>query len=407
MKLAINGGEPLRKSSYPQWPVFDEKEKQKLNEVLESRIWGVGGEQKTEFEKSFAAYHQAKYCITCVNGTAAIKIALKALGIGGGDEVIIPPYTFIGTATAVLAANAIPIFVDIDSETYCLSPLDMEKKITPRTKAIIPVHIGGQPCDMRAIIDIAQKHHLSIVEDAAQAHGSEWENKKVGALGDLGCFSFQSSKNVTAGEGGAILTNSEELFHSCFSYQNCGRKIEGEWYEHIRFGLNERMSEFQAAILIAQLQRLDEQMSKREENARYLDTLLSQIDGVKPLANHPGVSRHAYHLYIFKYDSQAFGGLGKNKFVAALQAEGIPASIGYPVPLYQTDLFRYGLQQEPCFKDFYREELDYSGYSCPSAEKACREALWLPQNVLLGSKKDMDDIAAAILKIKENLGEIL
>jgi len=278
--------------------------------------------------------------------------------------------------------KAKPVFVDIDPETYCIDPEMAEKAITDRTKAIIPVHLAGQPSDMDHLTEIAERHNLILIEDAAQAHCSEWDGRRVGAIGDMGVFSFQSSKNLTCGEGGAIVTDNEELYHLCWSIHNCGRILGGEWYKHVNLGGNYRMTEFQAAVLLAQLNRLKEQNKLRNENALYLTERLTEISGVEPLRRRPKVTRHSYHLYIFKYIQK---GAPRERFIEALRAEGIPCSPGY------TPLHKMGFLNGRTFGQL------------KVTEDACyREAVWLKQNILLGKKEDMDDIAEAIIKIKEN-----
>ncbi|MGB9857705.1 MAG: DegT/DnrJ/EryC1/StrS family aminotransferase [Dictyoglomaceae bacterium] len=396
--LAICGGKPVREKPYPSWPIFDEKEEKALIDVLKSGKWGrVNGKKNEEFEEKFARYHSAKYGITCVNGTAALEIALKALGVGPGDEVIVPAYTFIATASAVLMVGAKPVFVDIDPKTYNIDPEKIESAITPKTKAVIPVHIGGCPANMDKILDIAKKYNLRVLEDAAQAHGAEWRGKKVGALGDMGIFSFQSSKNINAGEGGIILTNDEELAEKAWSLMNVGRAKKGEWYMHYILSGNYRMTEFQAGILLAQMERMEELMKKREENAKYLTERLKEIEGIEPLTPDDGVTRHAYHLYIFKYKSSYFKGLSKMNFVKAMNAEGIPLKPGYTFPLYRIPAI-YNSLKDAQYENLYLSE----------TEKACtEEGVWFSQNVLLGTKEDMDDIITAIKKIQEHVDEIL
>lgn len=397
-KLAICGGKPIREKPYPAWPVFDEREEKALIEILRSGKWGrVNGKKNEEFENKFAKYHSAKYGITCVNGTVALELSLRALGIEPGDEVIVPPYTFIATASSVLMVGAKPIFIDIDPKTYNIDPNKIESAITPKTKAIIPVHIGGCPANMDKILDIAKKYNLKVLEDAAQAHGGEWRGRKVGALGDMGIFSFQSSKNINAGEGGIILTNNEELAERVWSLMNVGRSKKGEWYMHYILSGNYRMTEFQAGILLVQMERMEELMKKREENARYLTENLKKIEGVEVLTPDEGVTRHAYHLYIFKYKSSHFKGLPKMEFVKVMNAEGIPLKPGYTLPLYRIPAIADNLKDDR-YKDLY----------LPETERACREeGVWFSQNVLLGTKEDMDDIILAIKKIQENVDEIL
>lgn len=406
-KLALNGGEPVRKKPFPKWPIFSEKEMKALKDVLESGFWGVGGSRKKEFEEKFAAYQHAKHGIAVTSGTTALEISLRAVGLGCGDEVIVPSYTFMATAIAVLYVNAIPVFADIEPETYNIDPKSVETLISKRTKAILPVHIGGRPADMDALLSLAKKHDLYIVEDACQAWGAEWKGLRVGALGEVGAFSFQSNKNITSGEGGIIITNSEDLYVKAWSLHNCGRIPQGAWYEHHLPGANYRMTEFQAAILLAQMERFDEQTEKRIENARYLNSKLSKIDGIKPLKDDERVTRHAYHLYIFRFSPDAFGGISKSTLARALQAEGIPASVGYSKPLYKEPYLEY-FKKCPLSCPHYGKLMDYSNVKMPVAEKACYyEGLWLPQYVLLGSRDDMDDIISALEKIKENVDEII
>jgi dTDP-4-amino-4,6-dideoxygalactose transaminase len=406
-KLALKGGEPVRKKPFPKWPIFGESEMKALKNVLESGFWGVGGSRKKEFEEKFAAYQHAKYGIAVTSGTTALEISLRALGVGCGDEVIVPSYTFMATATAVLYVNAIPVFADIDPETYTIDPKSVESLISERTKAILPVHIGGRPADMDALLSLAKKHSLYVVEDACQAWGAEWRGTRVGAIGEMGAFSFQSSKNITSGEGGIILTNSEDLYIKAWSLHNCGRMPQGAWYEHHLPGTNYRITEFQAAILLAQMERFDEQTEKRIENARYLNSELSKIDGIKPLRDDERVTRHAYHLYIFRFNPEAFGGISKSTLARALQAEGIPASVGYSKPLYKEPYLEY-FKKCPLSCPYYSKPVDYSNIRMPVTEKACYyEGLWLPQYVLLGSRNDMDDVISAFEKIKGNIDEIL
>lgn len=406
VRLALMGGEPVRKRPFPKWPIFDENEIEALKEVLKSGVWGIGGTKKKAFEEKFASYQHAKYGIAVTNGTAALEISLRALGIGCGDEVIVPPYTFMATVIAVLYVNAIPIFADIDPETYNIDPKSVELMITDRTRAILPVHIGGRPADMDALSAIAARNNLYIVEDACQAWGAEWRGRRVGAIGDIGAFSFQSSKNITSGEGGMVVTNNEELYVKAWSLHNCGRLPQGAWYEHHLPGANYRMTEFQAAVLLTQLDRLDKQTEKRIENAHYLNSGLSKIDGVKPLKDDDRVTRNAFHLYILKIDPEAFGGASKNIIAKALQAEGIPVSIGYSRPLYKEKFLEY-FKKCPLSCSYYGKQIDYSSIKLPVTEKACyHEALWLPQYVLLGSKEDMDDIIYAFEKVRDNMEEL-
>jgi len=397
--LAIDGGTPVRSRPWPRWPIFDETEEQAILEVVRSgKWWSVEGTKVREFEEAFARFQDAQFAVCVTNGTAALEVALRAAHIGCGDEVIVPPYTFIATATAVLAVGATPVFVDVEEESLNIDPTKIEEAITPRTRAIIPVHIAGCPADMDGVLEVARKHNLLVIEDAAQAHAAEWKGTKVGAIGDMGCFSFQASKNLNAGEGGAVLTNDPHWADQVWSVHNVGRVRGGRWYEHHVLGSNFRMTEFQAAILLAQLKRLPEQTERRTQNAHRLTEMLSQIPGIRPPRPDPRVTRHAYHLYIFRYDKNHFGGRPREDFLKALNAEGIPCSAGY-VPLYKERVFL----NRPISKDLCQLSTlkDYSKVQCPVCERACyEEAVWLYQNMLLGDERDIEDIATAVAKVQ-------
>lgn len=398
--LAIHGSDPIRTQPFPAWPVVDSSDEQALLGVLRSGTWGRHqGQQTLAFETAWADYCQTRFCIGVVNGTVALRLAILAAGLQAGDEVIVPPYTFISTASAVLEANGVPVFVDIDPETYNLDPAQIEAAITPRTRAIIPVHFAGLPCDMARITALARRHNLVVIEDAAHAHGSEFQGRRAGSLGDMGCFSFQASKTLTSGEGGAITTSQEGFERIARSLHTVGRFPGGQWYEHHLIGGNYRMSEFQSGLLLSQLPRLDEQIERRERNAQYLDERLGAVPGIRPLKRGVGETRHGYYLYMFRYDAQKFAEVPRSRFIDALKAEGIPASVAYEKPLYRQPLFTErnfgpftGWKQE-------RQDLDYRALHLPATEQACREGCWLPHNVLLGSLEDMEDVARAFEKV--------
>ena len=408
-KLAIDGGTPLRTEPYPSWPQWDEQEEAALLGTLRSgQWWAPGGSQVKALEKEFAAYHDARYGVAVPNGSVALEVCLRAAGIDWGDEVITTPYTFIATAGSCLLVGAIPKFVDILPNSWNLDPTQIEATITPRTKAIMPVHIGGEPADMDAIGEIARRHGLLVIEDACQAHAAIWRGKKVGALGDMGCFSFQASKNITGGEGGMILTNDEEWAEKCWSVHNVGRRRaitsdrtttsgrSGEWYQHVALASNYRLSEWAGAVLRVQLSRLEEQSETRTRNAAYLAEALSEIKGLEPVHGDPRVTRNAYHLFKVWYQPKEFGGRSAQEFAKTMRAEGIPINTGYPEPLGRQNVVVRRIE-------FIEEKLGLSAEpqaECPVCEQVCSRGLWLGQSVLLGSRADMDDIVKAAHKIQ-------
>lgn len=406
--LAVNGGTKVREQPFPCWPIIGDSERKAVMDVLESRKWG-GVEQRLvpKFEEQFAAFQQCEYGVSVTNGTAALEVAIRALGIGFGDEVILSPYTFIASATAIVLNNAIPVFVDIDQETYLIDPAKIEAAITPRTKAIMAVHIGGMSCDMDAIMHIANKHGLSVVEDCAQAHGAEWAGQRVGSIGTVGTFSFQSSKNLTAGEGGIIVTNNQELYDQCWSIHNVGRIPGGRWYQHRNLGSNFRLTEWQAGVLLAQFEKLPEQMQLRESNAKYLAERLETIPGIRTQKRDKKITSHAYHLFVIRYSGDAFGGASRDTFMKAMNAEGIPCSSGY-VPLYQAELFnRVQINECPFTCKHVETKVDYSKVVCPACEFVSEnECIWLSQNMLLGTRADMDSIVEAVNKIQQHHKEL-
>jgi len=406
--LAINGGPKLRTGGFVGWPLQDDGYLKGLAEVLEDGRWGVGGPKNAAVCEQFAAFHDAKFGLTCANGTKALELCLQACDVSYGDEVIVPPYTFIGTASSVISCNAVPIFADIDPQTFCLDPGAVEEQITPRTKAIMGVHIGGMPFDINAMKAIAEKHDLALIEDSAQAHGAEYGGKKIGAQGHCGGFSFQSSKNVPAGEGGAMVTNDQALWERAWSFHNIGRVPEGGWYDHRVFGTNLRMTEFQAALVLRGMERLPGEMDTRDENAMHLRKRLDEIEGIGYQQFPSGATRSAWHLFIFTYDREQNEGVSRDTFIGALAAEGIPVGRGYN-PLYQEGMFQAGWDRTrpPFSKNVYDGEVDYNSTNCPNCEFVCEDgSFWMGQSALLGTTKDMDDVADAIIKVKENLAEL-
>lgn len=399
-KLAVDGGTPVRARPFPAWPVFGDAEEQALLEALRSGKWGLGGAATAEFEAAWASFQGAKHAVAVASGTSALELSLRAVGVELGDEVILPAYTFVATATAVLSRGAVPVFADVDAETYLLDPRSAEASVTERTRAIIAVHVAGCPADLDGLRAVARRHRVALVEDAAQAHGAAWRGRRVGAIGDVGSFSFQSSKNLNCGEGGAVVTDDDELAEVVWALHNVGRRRSAEPI----FGSNARMTEFQAALLNAQLRKLPTEMARREASARYLSKQLASIPGIQPARVDDRVTEHAWHLFMFGYDATEFGGLPRAEFLRALQAEGIPCTAGY-APLH----LAAPVQEETTrlLHTLGRARTPSEGHSpahLPVVERVGRESIWLYQYMLLGDESDMDDVVEAVAKVRRARG---
>jgi dTDP-4-amino-4,6-dideoxygalactose transaminase len=405
--LALLGGSPVRTQPFPRWPIFGDAEEARLLRSLRSGNWGrLHGEEVAEFERRFAAMHGCRHGVAVVNGTVSLRIALLAAGIQAEDEVIVPPYTFISTASAVIEANAVPVFADVELETFNLDPRAVEAAITPRTKAIVPVHFAGQPAAMERLMAIARERRLVVIEDAAHAHGASDSGRPAGSLGHMASFSFQSSKNLTAGEGGIIITNDDATAEACRSIHNCGRVPDGIWYEHHAVAGNYRLGEFQGAVLNAQLDRLDDQTATRDANGRALASRLAALPGLHPQERPASCTRHSYHLFMARLDAPVFGA-PRAAVLDALRAEGIPCSAGYGWTLPRQPVFR-----DKAFGPYLTaavSRLDYTAQAdrCVNADLLCREqAIWLEQSLMLGSRADIDDIARAFEKVHEHRNEL-
>jgi len=411
---AILGGKAVRTKGWPDWPVWDpETDEARVVEVLRSGVWSRAG-IVSEFEEKWAELVGAKRCLATVNGTYALITAMRQLGIGAGDEVIVTPYTFIASIDAILMVGAMPVFVDINPATFQIDADKIEGKITANTIAIEPVHILGLPVDIEKVMTIAKKHNLFVVEDACQAWQAEVNHKQAGTFGDAGCYSFQNSKHLPIGEGGAIVSDNDEFMDRCFSFHNFGRPhgnvvgtVSGGY---VMLGTKVRFTEYQAAIGLAQLKRLDSQNTLRATNAEYLKSKLKDIPGILPYELSPNVTRAVFHLFPFRYKKDEFKGLPRNAFLKALQAEGIPCSSGYE-PLntmpYLEDSFKTKIFQ----KVYPKEMLDFDAYkernSCPENDRVCNEeGVWFSQNMLLATEADMNDIVSAIEKIYNNADKI-
>jgi len=412
-KLAINGGEKtITRQLGKSWPIFGDLERSLLMEVLESGLWWRGGADPPEqskvwqFENAFAQFQNAQHGVAVTNGTQAIECALKALGVRPGDEVIVPAATFVASATACILVNAIPVVVDIDPGNYQISIEAAEAAVTPRTVGIIPVHYGGYPADMAGVQALADKHKLWVIEDAAHAHGSIWRDRGCGSIGDIGCFSLQMGKTLTSGEGGICLTNDDELAEKLFSFHHIGRFKGRPFYEHHLVASNLRMTEFQAAVLLGGLSRLDEQAITRDQNARYLEDGLRQIEGVAPIERDEWVTRWNFYFYHFKFVSEEFAGLSRSRFVEALAAEGLSVGSGHLHPIQQNPLFVSRNWGPACFGD--NQPPDYASAQTPECTRIYQEeGCSLGHRLFLGDRSDMDLMLEAIEKVRANVDELL
>jgi dTDP-4-amino-4,6-dideoxygalactose transaminase len=405
-KLALLGGEPIRKRPFAKWPVFDERERAQLEDVLGSGSWGgypSPNRKAAEFAARFAEFQGARHVIPTSSGTSALEVALKALEVGPGDEVIVPAITFAATAYAPLTCNARPVFADVDAETICMDPESVRRLITPRTRAIIPVHYGASIADLDVLVDIARQHSITIVEDCAHVPGAKWRDLGVGSWGALGCFSFQSSKPMTAGEGGAITVSDTDLEQKCQSLINCGRRGPDDTFESPLMGANYRMTEWQCGILLAQIERAPKQMELKSAMAARLRAGLNAIGSIHAIARDPRVTREVIYAFLFKIDERELG-ISRNTFVKAMRAEGVPCGVGND-PVYRSSLF-------PRDSRAYRTACELAGINperdvinCPVAESLFEhEMVALPHECLLGGEPDVDDIIAAANKVAENAG---
>lgn len=426
-KLALLGGERTFTTPLPEWPVHDEQDESDLVSVLRGGKWWLyafprsaryGGRDDVElshveqFERDFAAMQEVRHCLTVNSGTSALMIALDACGIGPGDEVITTPYTFVATSSAIFTRFALPVYADIDPETYNLDPRRLEEAITPRTKAILVVHFGGEIGDMDAILALARKHSLRVIEDAAQAPGAMLEgNRGAGGIGDVGIFSFQASKVMTAGEGGACTTQDDTIAERLWSLRNCGRTTDGLWYEHHRMGHNFRMTEFQAVVLRGQLRRFKAECSTRNRNYARFCARMASLPGFDLIKPHPEAVSRPLYLILMRFNSDAWDGVHRDQVVEALAAEGVPATAGYAWPTYRNPVYAT-MQEEMGHRAFafgVDRFPDWSQYAerCPVAERACtREAIWLPHHAFLGDGSCVDSMFEAFEKVYRHRGDL-
>jgi dTDP-4-amino-4,6-dideoxygalactose transaminase len=410
-KLAVNGGEKVRKASWPAWPVWDQSAEADVIAMLRSGKWWRGnGDYVAEFEKKYAGLMGTKRCLATASGTTALLVALHVLGVDAGDEVLVSPYTFIATYNVIFMSKALPVFVDTNPETFLIEPSKIEERITERTSAILPVHIYGLPVDMDKLNAVAKKHNLKVVEDACQAWLGEYKGKKLGTLGDLGCFSFQNSKNLPTGEGGAVVGNNDEIMDLCHSFHNCGRpfgSVQRTSDYPIR-GSNRRMQQIQAITLMSQMNRIGNDADIRLENAKYLDKKLAEIPGIIPAKLVAENSRSAYHFYPFRFISEKFGNVSRAKFIEALRAEGVPCNAGYGQQ-NKDGIIEEALNSKGYKRLFSEKRLNQwrEENQLPGNDQLASEAVTFTQNILLGTKSDMDDIVNAVSKIYENRDSLM
>ena len=403
-KPALLGGTPVHTGGWPQWPEWRQAWEPSILQVLRSGRWYRGtGEQVQQFETAYAKLLGAKRCLATASGTTALIVGLHVLDVDAGDEVIVSPFTFIASYNAILINKALPVLADTDPATLTIDPASIESRITDRTRAIMPVHIYGMPCDMEPILAVAAKHRLPVIEDACQAWLAEYGGRMCGTIGDLGCFSFQNSKHLPSGEGGAITGNSDDLIDRASSFHDCGRPYGGFKGTRPNFtrGGNFRMQHYQAAMLTQQLDKLVQDTARRRENADRLTASLKEIPGIQP-ARLPGSSRAVWHLYPFRYEAAKFQGLPRDQFIRAMRAEGIPCSTGY---------------QEQYFDGLLDEAIDSRGYKrlfsaarlkayrdsfqeLKGNRQVCETTVAITQNLLLAGSADIDHIGAAIRKIQ-------
>jgi len=402
-KPALLGGTPVHKGGWPGWPQWNESWEPEILKVLRSGNWcAAGGSGEVgDFETAYAKLLGAKRCVATASGTTALITALHVMGVDAGDEVIVSPYTFIATYNVCMIHKALPVFADTDPATLTMDPASIESRITERTRAILPVHIYGMPCDMDPINAIAKKHNLAVIEDACQAWLADYKGRKCGTLGDLGCFSFQNSKHIPAGEGGAVTGNSDELLDRCQAFHNCGRSF-GTFKGSGCFsrGTNCRMMHYAAALLRQEIDKLVTDTKRRQENADHLTAGLKEIPGIQPVRL-PENSRAVWHLYPFRYDADQFHGLPRGKFMRALQAEGVPCGGGYSEQYYD-GLLDEAMGSRGFQRLFPAERLKAyrdSFQDLKGNKQVCETTVAMYQSMLLADRSDMDHIIEAVRKI--------
>ena len=402
-QLALAGGPPVRSDPWPPWPVFDEREESALLSALHEADWGgfpMPNRHAERFAQAFAQRHDSDHALCVANGTVSLEIALQAMRVEPGAEVIVPAYTFEATAAAALFSGCVPVLADIDPDTYCLDPESVEDRITDRTQAIVPVHLGMRFADMDRLMAIAEGRGLAVLEDCAHAHGARWRGRSAGSFGLAGSFSFQTTKLMAAGEGGIVTTSDSEVLDRLFALANCGRQRPERARDQPVIGHNYRMTDLQAAILEVQLLRLDAQHERRNRNAATLDQAFEHLDGFRPLAADSRITHPAVYQYVLRYDSAEFEDLPREAVVAALEAEGIPCDGRFYECLTDSEMLPIDAKRFPAWSA-------RSQGACPNAERAAwREGVWIPHQVLLGSEAELSSVVEAIAKIRRHADEL-
>ena len=406
-RLALLGGTPVRSQPWPQWPARGPDEERAVLAALREGDWGgfpLPNERSATFADAFAERHDCEHALCVANGTVSLEVALQAMGVEPGAEVIVPAYTFEATASAALFAGCAPVFADIDPDTWCIDVESAAALITERTQAVVPVHLAMTIADLDAIGKLAETHGLAVLEDCAHAHGARWRGRGVGSWGDAGSFSFQTSKLMTAGEGGIVTTSDDATLDRLHALVNCGRHRPGAAEPAAVIGHNYRMTDLQAAVLEVQLGRLDEQHEIRARNARRLRASIEEIDGLSNLRIDGRVTTQAIYQFVFRFDSEGFAGLDRDTFVAALAAEGVPADGRFYESLPVSELLRPDPARYPAWSEALARR---PAADCPNADRAAyRESVWLPHQLLLGAESDVDDIVEAVLKVQGSAGDL-
>ncbi len=405
--LAIHGGPPVRTRPWPAWPEHGEPERDAVLRVLDSGNWGGHPSPNTEgwaFSREFAAFIGTEHAVPCANGTFSLMLALQAARVPPGSEVITSVYTFVGTAGGIIAAGCVPVFVDIDPDSYCLDPSRIEAGLSPRTAAILPVHLACSLADMDAIGTLAERRSLLVVEDCAHAHGARWRDRRAGSLGHLGSFSLQSTKLLSSGEGGAVTTSDATIASRLWSLVNCGRKESGsDGFPEQMLGHNLRMTEFQAALARAQLERLPGQNARRTRQVERFEREIARVPGLRPLQRDARVTERTSYQLVLRYDPSEFSAVPRDHVILALRAEGVPCSGRFYTPLVDDALF----SSDPYTNPLSRAGISYAGQRFPVAQRAAAdESIWLSHELFLGNDADVDDLLEAFARIHRHAPEL-